>query len=262
MSLRDAGRVGPHRESHEPRLSAEKFTMLTPETGNFEWNGCTGIGEDWGMDGNDQYGDCGAAATDHYNMAKTQQPAQYNRLGIPKYRGTLPTYFAYGISQGEPGPEPDDGVDNASWFAFLYQEGIIDGYAEVPLTMIDWFAQQFRGVVLGLQLTGPLAISEFEQKIPWSAMPLVDGHDTLLEITHADGSGSLITWGGVQAFDVAFRNTNITDAWVVFDHDDPQVNWTELQQALNDIHGTDRPQLKDFLGRLEHSLEHVLERTA
>ena len=39
----------------------------------------------------------------------------------------------------------------------------------------------------------------------------------------------------------AFRNTNITDRWVIFDEDDPNVNWTALQNALDSIHGVIAP---------------------
>lgn len=245
-----AGRVGPHRESHEPRLKAEMFSNITPVTGYLEWDGTTGIGAEWGMDSNDNFGDCGAAATDHYNMAKVQDYAQYGQLGMPQYEGTLGTYGAYGIAQGETplvpspvGPIPDQGVDNATWLAFLYKKGIIDGYAEVDDNVLDWFTQTFRGVILGLVIDGNQAISDFDAnpKVPWDAMGQSDGHDTLGIITHADGSGSLVTWGGVQPYTLAFRQTNITDRWVIFDHDDPNVNWTELQSALDEVHGVVTP---------------------
>jgi hypothetical protein len=64
-----------------------------------------------------------------------------------------------------------------------------------------------------------------------------DGHDTLLIITGADGSGSLVTWGGVQPFTPEFR-AQITDAWIIYDHSDPTVDHASLQQALADVHGT------------------------
>lgn len=247
MTERIHGRVGPHRESHEPRLLASKFVSdgLVPVQGYLEWDGTTGVGEDWGMDGNDVWGDCGSAATDHYNIAKTQSYAQYGQLGMPKYAGTLGTYWAYGLAQGEVGQpphtpdQPDQGVDNATWLAFLYKQGIIDGYAEVTDDVYDWFAQTFRGAILGLAIDGAKAQQEFSiwPKVPWTAMPKQDGHDTLGIITHSDGSGSLITWGAVQPYTLGFRQTNWTDMWVIFDHDDPNVNWSELQQALDEVHG-------------------------
>src|ERR1035438_5107547 len=166
-----AGRVGPHRESHEPRLLAHTLLSdgVSPVSGYLEWDGTTGVGENWGMDSNDVFGDCGAAATDHYNMAKVQDYAQYGQLGMPQYEGTLGTYGAYGIAQGETplvpspvGPIPGQGVDNATWLGFLYKKGIIRGYGEVVDEHVDWFTQTFRGIILGLAIDGNVASQDFD----------------------------------------------------------------------------------------------------
>ena len=191
------------------------------------------------MLGNDVYGDCGPAATNHYDMAKASKPQLAGQLGRPKFTGVLGCYFAYGIAMGEPGPKPDNGVDNKTWLGWLYEQGIIYGYGEVPLEYLDWFAQTARGALIGLVIDGNEAISDFQQspKVPWGAMPgAQDGHDTLLIITNGDGSGGLVTWGGVQPFTSDFRN-QITDAWIIYDKDDPSVDHAALQQALEDVHG-------------------------
>lgn len=240
-----SGRVGPHRESHEPRLDATKFLSM-PSSGFVEWDGTVGIGENFGMDFNDEFGDCGAAATDHYNMAKVQNYDLYGQLGMPKYEGTLGTYGAYGVSMGftplvpsPVGPIPDNGVDNSSWLGFLYKQGIIKGYGEVPLTSLDQFAPVGHGVILGLMIDPLVSQQDFDDfpRKPWDEMAPVDGHDTLLIQTHADGSGALVTWGSVQPFTLKFRQNNITDAWIIFDEDDPNVDWAALQSALDEIHG-------------------------
>ena len=235
-----AGLVGPHRESHEPRLLATEFTLGAPVAGFLEWVGTHGVGEKWGMDANDKWGDCGAAATDHNNIAKQQNPQLVGTLGRPKFNGTLGTYFAYGTAMGEPGPQPDQGVDNASWLAFLYKQGIIYGYGEVPLKYLDWFAQTARGAICGLVIDGPTAISDFQTspKTPWGPMPNAsDGHDVLLISTYANGNGEFVTWGAVQPFWEQFR-VQITDAWIIYDADDPLVDHAALQAALADVHGT------------------------
>jgi hypothetical protein len=242
-----AGRVGPHRESHEPRLLAHNFLAdgITPVEGFLEWNGTQNIGEKWGIDGNADWGDCGAAMTDHANMAKASNAALLNTLGVPHFSGTLPTYWAYGLAQGEVGQppnrpdQPDEGVDNASWFGFLYKLGIIKGYAEVPDNVFDWFAQNFRGGCVGQGLDGNTAISDFNAKPrrAWDTMQQPDGHDTLTIITHADGSGACVTWGAVQPYTAAYRRTNWQDRWVFFDSNDSRVNWPKLQAALDEVHG-------------------------
>jgi hypothetical protein len=239
-----AGRVGPHKESHEPRLKARDFLVgVTPVQGFLEWDGTKGIGERWGMLGNDVFGDCGPAATSHNNMAKAGNPSIGGDLGRPKFNGVEGTYFAYGIAQGEPGPEPDEGVDNATWLGFLYKEGIIYGYGEVDDEEFDWFAQLFDGAIVGQGLDGQIASNDFNAspRIPWDTMDQPDGHDTLTIITHADGSGALVTWGAVQPYTAAYRRTNWQDRWVIFDADDPNIDHAKLQAALADVHGTVTP---------------------
>ena len=264
-------KVGPHRESHEPRLLATKFLTggVEPLQGFLQWDGTAPMGERWNMLHNDVYGDCGPAATSHNNMAKAQDPHIAGDLGRPKFDGVLGTYFAYGIAMGEPGPEPDQGVDNKTWLGFLYEHGIIYGYGEVPLDSLDWFAQTAKGAILGLIIDGNQAISDFQQapRIPWPAMPgASDGHDTLLILTNTDGSGGLVTWGSVQPFTPEFR-AQITDAWIIYDPDDPSVDHGALQAALADVHGVETAQAaqsahRGFLGRIIEDIEHLIEGAA
>ena len=242
--VRYAGLVGPHRESHEPRLLVTRFCAPQPTSGFQDWDGTSEI-VDWGMDGNNQFGDCGPAATDHNNAAKCGNVSVVGTLGVPEfnatpdYSATLETYFAYGRAQGEPGTAPDYGVDNATWLAFLYKNGIIKGYGEVPLDQLDQYAPIGHGLILGLVIDGPVAQTDFEA-VPrkhWSRMERKDGHDVLLIKTGADGSGAVVTWGGIQPFTLSFREHNITDAWIIFDEDDPTVDWDALRQALDEVHG-------------------------
>jgi len=253
---RQAGNRGA-RESHEPRLDVTKFMEggVAPNT-YVEWDGTHGIIE-WGMDNNgpDQTNPsfypngCGAAAPDHGNMAKANNPALYQTLGQPKFQSTLYTYFAYGVSQGETGQPPapancpDGGVDNKSWLGFLYENGIIDGYGEVPVSLMDSYAPLANGLLIGQNLPDS-AETDFEAHppIPWGSPGEVpdnqEGHDTWYILGHSDGSGELITWGGLQPFTSSYRQQFITDAWIIFDKDDPAVNWTALQAALDEVHGT------------------------
>ena len=248
---RPPGRVGPHRESHEPRLLLSQFRTAFGELPN-AWDGSNGI-TDWGMDGNDQWGDCGAAATDHGNMAKASNADLFNTLGKPTYDGTLPTYWAYGLSQGEtgtppaPADEPDQGVDNATWLGFLYEKGIIDGYGEVPLNQLHQYAVDFNGLLLGVTLSDN-AQQEFQAGTPWGSPGDVPdpslGHDVWFIKYNADGSASVITWGAEQPVTTDFINRFVTDAWAILDEDDANrvgVDWSLLQGVLNAIHGTVSP---------------------
>ena len=231
MTERIAGRVGPHKESHEPRLDIRNFVALDGDDELLEWSATNGIA-DWLMLGNDQYGDCGAAATDHAFIAQDGLVA--DTLGNPTYPGTLATYFAYGLAQGEPGPQPDEGVDNATWLGFLYSEGIIQGYAEVPVAHVNHYGSLFKGCLLGLAFDGNQAIADFQNHVAWGPMARSDGHDVLYVATR-----EVVTWGALQALAPGFLVANATDAWVIIDPDDPKVDGAALRAALESVHGVE-----------------------
>jgi hypothetical protein len=259
------GLIGPHKESHEPSLHADLFydplkiqaRPVNLLSGYRDWDGTHGI-TDWGMDCNgpdsnnpaaypNGLGDCGAAATDHGNVAKSGSMSVYNQLGTPKFNGTVPTYFAYGVWNGEsgqppaPSNEPDQGVSNNTWLQFLWINGIIDGYVEVPLNSLDLYASAGSGLLCGIQLYDT-AQDDFQNQIPWGEndeQPDPElGHDVWLIKTGADGGGAVVTWGAVQPFTLTFRQRNITDLWMVTDKDDPAVNDAALQAALTALNGT------------------------
>ena len=238
-----AGRVGPFTESHEPRLASTLF-VASAQSGYFACDNTGGI-TNCGMDHNDVYGCCGAAMVDHALVYQAKNTKLIGTLGKPKFNGLLATYFAYGRSVGEPGPRPDQGVNNSTWLAFLYKNGIIDGYAEIPLDQIDWYCREFLGVCTG-QIINKQAIPDFNAnpRIPWGSPGEVkapnEGHDTLVVKTDGQGGGYMATWGGLIEFLLDYRG-NITDAWVIFDKDDPRVDWTTLQAALDAIHGVVTP---------------------
>ena len=252
MIDRHHGRRGA-RESHEPRLNIWMFAKPVERVATVAfpvWDGTKGI-TDWGMDGNDTLGDCGPAATDHLNVALTGNTAIVGTLGAGVFApdpsgpwtSTEETYFAYGRSQGEPGQQPDQGVDNASWLAFLYKNGIIKGYAEVPVPDAFLYAQQFGGVLVAQALPAS-AESDFEAvpQIPWGSPGEVpdqsEDHDTLLIKTNADGSGSMVTWGALQPFTSDYFEKFVTDCWVILDPDDSLVDGAALVAALEGLHGT------------------------
>jgi hypothetical protein len=212
--------------------------LVAPET----WDGSNGIADDlWGMDGNDRYGCCGAAAIDHGKMAKAGKVSLYDHLGRPTYDGTLGTYFAYGIDQGEPGPRPDRGVDNSSWLGFLYRNRIIKGYGEVPLEHVNAYAAAFDGVLLAIRC-GDDFQQLFAEGRAWGSTGSdpdpTEGHDIYYVSYGADGSGEVVTWGRTQPITADFIDRYVTDAWVFFGAEDPIVNWDSMRKALDGIHGT------------------------
>lgn len=240
--LRQAGKRGLRRGRSVPALRLSLFRTTAP-TAPPSGDVSRGI-EAWGMDGNDQYGDCGPAATDHYQVAKSGEVTQIDKLGGI---GPVALYFEYGTSQGEPGPKPDQGVTNASWLKFLFDKKIIEAYAELDVTNVTEVHQamiDFSGVLVGVQLNSN-AETQFNNHQPWSlangqqATPN-EGHDILLVKYDASGD-TFVTWGALQPATVKWDGTCITEAWVVVTSDDAArvgIDITALKQKIAAFGGT------------------------
>jgi hypothetical protein len=139
-------------------------------------------------------------------------------------------------------------VDNATWLGWLYQQGIIDGYGEVPLSEFREYAVAFDGVLIGCLLSDE-AEQEFESGKPWTESASEppdpnDGHDVLLTKYAADGSITVVTWGALQDCTPAWVANNIQEAWAILDEDDAKragVDWDVLVAELQAINGTVTP---------------------
>jgi hypothetical protein len=194
------------------------------------------------MLGNDVYGDCGPAATEHYRMAKTG-----HRIPSITDNYTEQLYFQYGVAMGELGPRPDQGVDNASWLQWLFGKGIIEGYAELAAGNVDVVRQamlNFNGVICGVNLTDR-AEAEFEQGRPWNVTRLerpdpMMGHDILL-VAYDENSDTFVTWGALQKATVAWDEAAIEEAWVIITAEDAHrngVNMAALQSQIRSLGGS------------------------
>lgn len=222
LSPRIAGRRGGGRtNTRYPQLQLSNFrtgTPVPPPSGDVTY-GIT----DWGMDHNDQWSCCGPAATDHYQVAKAGDVSLIDHLGGS---GVLPLYFEYGIAQGEPGPYPDQGVDNGTWLKFLFDKGIIEAFAELDPNNADEVHQgmlDFGGVLTSVSLTAD-AEQLFGAHQPWTVasgeMPDPSmGHDILLAKYGPEGD-TFVTWGALQLATVAWDSACITGAWVIVTSED------------------------------------------
>lgn len=225
---RKAGRRGLRPSPHIPMLRLGNFVSLPPAPPSGDVT--NGIPDNaWQMLGNDVYGDCGVAAFEHYRMAKAATAGAFEPGFVqPTTSSTESLYFAYGIAQGEPGPQPDQGVDNATFLKYLYDQGLIEGFAQIDHTNRDEVNAAmlaFNGVFTGVQLDDD-AESDFEAdpQIAWGSSPgdvpdPNDGHD-ILRVRYTPDGASYVTWGEVQPAVLAFEQQNVTDAWVVISKED------------------------------------------
>lgn len=272
------------RESHAPaNLKLHNFRTVAPTTlppahanvGGQLWN--------WGMLGNGPdtdnlpcypygAGDCGPAMTEHARMAKAITsngfPASFR---TPHTRYTQELYIAYQHAMGETGTCPDNGVDNLSWFTWMYQQTKthpgqdVLAFAEVDLTVLPagWTEADvihqamidFRGVCVGVILP-PQAEAQFMRAEPWSISatdqpdPNV-AHDVFLGAYGAPPTGLadtgiqyslvdrasdwFVTWGNWQGATVAWDSAAITDAWVILTEEDANRAGYDYAKAITEI---------------------------
>lgn len=188
----------------------------------------------WGMLGNDQYGDCGPAATEHYRMAKAGTADITNASDA----ATEALYFAYGRAQGEPGSHPDQGVDNASWLKWMFDNGYITAYARVDANDADAVRMamlNFSGVLVGCSLADQ-AEQEFNDHRPWTITAAErpdpqEGHDILL-VAYDSAGETFVTWGALQRATVAWESGEAhagdLEAWVIMTNEDAARNGVDL----------------------------------
>lgn len=190
---------------------------------------------DIGMLGNDVYGDCGPAATEHIRMVQgimsvvNGKPQWEPGFRPPHTAYTEGLYFAYGRTQGEPGLYPDYGVDNQSWLLWLFQHGYIEGFAEVDITptVINGLTGQqrmhramldFRGCLVGVRLTDD-AEQLFNDHKPWTTAngespDPEEGHDICL--TAYDETYDVYgTWGAWQEATLDWTRVCANECYVI-----------------------------------------------
>lgn len=261
---RIAGKRGLRKSPPRPELRASLFMAeipIQPAKGDV-----TGGITAFGMDHNDQYGCCGPAATDHINMCKTLAGALasgYDAANaitaaaavsgqlLPGAPGVLPAYFAYGIAQGEPGPDPDEGVDNDSWLAYCFKQGWIDWYCQLDPTNaneIRWGVNEAKGVLLGVELNDQ-AEQQFENDQPWNVGPgdepdPNEGHDIAV-VKYGQPGLEVVTWGALQHTTIRWDEAEeqVWDAWIFGTTTDAErlgINYSALLATITELGGTEK----------------------
>jgi predicted secreted protein len=232
---RPSGKRGKRPAVHVPALRLRNFAPPSsppPPTGDV-----TSKITNWLMLANNKYGCCGPAATMHYRMAKAGRV-------IPECTDSYTTglYFAYGTAMGEPGPYPDQGVDNATWLKWMFDQGHIEAFAEIDahdVAVVHQAMLNFSGVLIGVNLT-PDAEQDFEMQVPWdvSATDQPDpnaGHDILL-VAYDQNSDTFVTWGGLQKATVNWDQAAIDEAWVIITTEDATRNGVDMLSLQAQIH--------------------------
>lgn len=162
---------------------------------------------DWGMLGNDTYGDCGPAAYGHETMLAGGKPttAEIEQL-----------YLTYTGGQ-------DVGVNLADFLLYLFQQGLIEGFAPVASgTEFAVMDALDRGIYIGVNLTDA-DMDRFNNGQPWVAgTPVPDeGHCILIvKAASADGDVTVVTWGANQLAEHGWYQGCTEERWVFLDKED------------------------------------------
>lgn len=187
--------------------AADPFPGVSPFS-SYNWD-CNVA--DWGMLGNDQYGDCGVAGDVHFHecvswVGKYQPTGNITTAAWPTAADTIKAYFTYeGSPGGAPNSQYDAGVDLGQWLLNRLSNPI------GPIPAIKGFAQV--NVASGAEYQAALAISplycginvnnEMMNEYPgiWTstATDWVGGH-CVVHVGRNANWGECITWGTRQRF--------------------------------------------------------------
>jgi hypothetical protein len=159
---------------------------------------------------------------------------------MPTADGTVVPYLAY--DQGQ-----DQGVVIADYLLYLYQQGLIEGFAPVALDKIDTVMAAFkRGVICGVSLTDD-ADQRFTDGLPWTVdngqQPDPNqGHGILkVQSSGFDATGGFVTWARIQSADGGWIKVCLGEAWLILTKEDKAAmqpaNWAALVADLDAIPG-------------------------
>lgn len=164
----------------------------------------------FGMDGNDQWGDCVFADVAHRIMVRTAQMGA-GKMIVPTTAETLQLYNE--VAGGGPATGNDPGGDLVTTAQYMQKTGMLvggvrhteDGNGVVDPTNIDhrkWSICLFGCAPLALNLP-QCALDQFDADQPWDYVkgsPIVGGHDVLgveyrSESLPSNPGWLVVTWG-------------------------------------------------------------------
>lgn len=177
------------------------------------------VNGDWGMMGNDQWGDCVEADTGHSLMLRT---ANTGTIVIPTTQDIEALYTAVtGFNPND--PNTDQGTDETTMCQYMETTGLLghksDGTAMVDTTNLDhvkWSMQLFGALRLGMNVPD-YCMDQFNSGKPWDVVGdpqsanIEGGHDVPL-VKYDSGMFYVVTWGKIQAMTPNFFKAFVDEA--------------------------------------------------
>ncbi len=187
------------------------------------WNGSDDFTHgvaDWGIGGNDQYGDCGVVGDYHKNMADAltagETPLVVPDSGSATERAIIDEYLSYDNGQ-------DEGVDLGQWLTYRMTHALaglpaIGGFAQVSDAGAEYQSafHLFGGLYTGIGVSQEM-MDEFEAGEPWTstATDWIGGH-CVPHLARNTKWGRAITWGADQLFTWGNWKACRQEAYVIF----------------------------------------------
>lgn len=172
-------------------------------------------GTPWGMDGNDQYGDCGVAGIDHLFMAVASATGETETW--PTREEVVQYYLTYTKGQ-------DSGVVLADFLKYVQAQQFfshtVKAYA--PVSVHDIPSMNFAINAYGAAYTGIAVTAAMQQAFAegkaWNLedllSPVVGGH--CIPIVGYDSSALYaVTWGKIQPIAYSAWHFMSSEAWAV-----------------------------------------------
>ena len=195
---------------------------------------------DWGIDGNDQFGDCGPCAVpahaDMLTAVLVGEPLADNTMTADE---VVALYMEYTNGQ-------DTGVDLGDWLLWLFNRNIIEGFVKVGVEHLDTALYHFNVVITGVSLN-PQADAQFTNGQPWDIGPGDEpnpqlGHAILyLKADTANGPFAWCTWGKTQPSTAAWKAACPQQAFAVITEQEAHAvgfPYAELVADLQALGGT------------------------
>jgi hypothetical protein len=212
---------------------------------------------DWGMLGNDRYGDCVWAGAAHEHMLLNKV---VRGIDVPfSDQSVLGDYSACtGFDPND--PSTDNGTDVHVALSYRRKTGIEDANgkrhqigAYVALDPKSWQHLEqatyiFGAVGIGIEFPGS-AMDQFNSGQPWDVVQgaTIEGGHYIPTVGSMDASSqvTVLTWGKRQVMTQAFYEQYNDEAWVYITQD-------ELHDNGKGLHGFDVAKLNSFLSALKN----------
>lgn len=200
-------------------------------------------GTEWGMDGNDQYGDCGVAGVHHGDVAVDVD----TKTSLTSLTSEQVVQYYLTYTGGE-----DNGVVLADFLAYVKKNGFF-GHAlaaYAPVSISDFATLQFAINAYGYAYTGiavtDLMMQAFQEGQPWTAADVqngsVEGGHCIPLVGYDSQNLYAVTWGGIQAIQYSAWHLMSTEAWACI--------WGEVPASGLDGHGVNLKALQGDLANL------------